>query len=768
VIELSATSVVVVVTATDTINNITVNVDDILFTVTNVDTVFSITNVVNDITVFSDTAGGFDFVEQNKGPWVSGTEYLRNDVVDYNKSLYICGVPFRTVFTSTVAPPSDTTNWELFYFHEATMAYLTVTTTATIGGPVYITNTTGNYTPTLNPDYSLVVENGAYIKTDLVVDNRIVANLANLGPTRFSDTVGTYTLVQIDGNTLINGSARLTGVFTASNRIVSNAGTSSFASLQVSNLDGPTTLQGDMTITESLEVLGPLYVGGSVNVAGERIEGNIFTATNLVYSNTGTSSFYNATIRNQFQVGALRYPLTAGVNGQVLVTNGTNQASWTNLGDIQFWQLSDDLKTIGFYIVTGYEAGVANPELKVGSGSRAAGLKSHIWFKEVAQSTAVGDVEIKADQLDITNDVDIGGSVYVSGGLTAGGLTSYDDIIINGGKAIKGGVTGTSYFRVLPGIEFPDGTRMNTAAIGTGTGTVSLPIASSTVLGGIKVGNFLEINSTTGVLSVQTGSFLSTTTIATTASLGSIRVGDYLDIDPGTGILSVNTTSLGTIAYTLPIATTSTLGGIKVGQFLDIDTATGVLSVNTVSIGQVSYSLPVATTSTLGGIKVGSGLSIDAGTGVLSATTSGNISLTEDMETNGFYIRRSALYPDANILLSPNATSISSNASTSITLQTDDITLSADDFIYLSSPYVRVGSAINTSRLHVSRIYSYSGVGAPFFPAGIQFGDQTVQLTAYYSNDFGPVQATSIAGIEQQARVVDFNNPTLSVDYNLV
>jgi hypothetical protein len=268
-------------------------------------------------------------------------------------------------------------------------------------------------------------------------------------------------------------------------------------------------------------------------------------------------------------------------------------------------------------------------------------------------------------------------------------------------------------------------------------------------------------------MSVITGTFLSTTTIATTATLGSIRVGDYLDIDPGTGVLSVNTASLGTIAYTLPIATTSTLGGIKVGQFLDIDTATGVLSVNTVSIGQVSYSLPIATTSTLGGIKVGSGLSINPSTGVLSASASGSVDLTEDMETNGFYIRHSALQPDANILFAPNNVRLASNANTDITLGTDDITIDADDYIILSSPYVEVGSTINNSRLHVGRIYNYSGVGPPFFPAGIQFGDQTVQLTAYYANDFGPAIAGSNYGIEQQARVVDFNNPTLSVDYNL-
>jgi hypothetical protein len=33
--------------------------------------------------------------------------------------------------------------------------------------------------------------------------------------------------------------------------------------------------------------------------------------------------------------------------------------------------------------------------------------------------------------------------------------------------------------------------------------------------------------------------------------------------------------------------------------------------------------------------------------------------------------------------------------------------------------------------LNVNRIYNYNGNFAPLFPAGIQFGDQTIQRTAY-------------------------------------
>lgn len=70
-----------------------------------------------------------------------------------------------------------------------------------------------------------------------------------------------------------------------------------------------------------------------------------------------------------------------------------------------------------------------------------------------------------------------------------------------------------------------------------GGGTYTLPIASSSTLGGIKVGTGLSIDSTTGVLSSTGGS-----------------------------------------SYTLPTASDSTLGGVKVGTGLSINSSTGVLS----------------------------------------------------------------------------------------------------------------------------------------------------------------------------------------------
>jgi hypothetical protein len=163
--------------------------------------------------------------------------------------------------------------------------------------------------------------------------------------------------------------------------------------------------------------------------------------------------------------------------------------------------------------------------------------------------------------------------------------------------------------------------------------------------------------------------------------------------------------------YVLPIASASILGGIKVGNNLSID-GNGVLSAS----GGSTYTLPPATAVTLGGIKVGTGLAID-GDGILSVNsatiTIGSVSLTEDLLTNGYRIKYSAF------------------TATNITLGSTEISLTATNAIILDGYPVIAGKDANTSKLYVEKIYNYAGTFAPNFPAGVQFGDQTVQRTAF-------------------------------------
>jgi hypothetical protein len=192
---------------------------------------------------------------------------------------------------------------------------------------------------------------------------------------------------------------------------------------------------------------------------------------------------------------------------------------------------------------------------------------------------------------------------------------------------------------ILGGVKV-DGTTITITAGGviSGANTYSLPTASASVLGGIKVGTNLSI--TGGVLS---------STDTNTWNANSKDVAGYVAA-PGEIANKVwKTNATGDPAwrddadtiYSLPTASDTVLGGIKVGAGLSI--ASGVLS------APYSYSLPTATDTVLGGIKVGSGLAIASG--VLSATYSYTFPYTVTAAATANTIA----YRDASANLTANA-----------------------------------------------------------------------------------------------------------------
>lgn len=100
----------------------------------------------------------------------------------------------------------------------------------------------------------------------------------------------------------------------------------------------------------------------------------------------------------------------------------------------------------------------------------------------------------------------------------------------------------------------------------SGGGSYTLPTASSSTLGGVKIGSGLTIN-TSGVVSADvTASTL--TAYAKTTDLSAVaKSGSYNDLSNKPTIPS---------AYTLPNATSSTLGGVKVGS--NISVSNGIIS----------------------------------------------------------------------------------------------------------------------------------------------------------------------------------------------
>lgn len=138
--------------------------------------------------------------------------------------------------------------------------------------------------------------------------------------------------------------------------------------------------------------------------------------------------------------------------------------------------------------------------------------------------------------------------------------------------------------------------------VGTGGGSgegYTLPPASATTLGGVKIGSGISVTAD-GVISANGGGGAPYELPAATAdTLGGIKVGDNLTITPD-GKLSANPG-----AYQLPVATSDILGGVKVGSGLNV-TQDGTLSAQ-------GYTLPKATRTVLGGVTVGTGLLVSDG-----------------------------------------------------------------------------------------------------------------------------------------------------------
>ena len=194
---------------------------------------------------------------------------------------------------------------------------------------------------------------------------------------------------------------------------------------------------------------------------------------------------------------------------------------------------------------------------------------------------------------------------------TVGDLVLYSGTvwqqIAAGGIAAAGTLTGTTLAsNVVTSSLTTVGTLANLTVTNTITGSVSGNAGTVTSISA----NTLTSGQVTTALGFTPGTAYSLPT-ATTTVLGGVKIDGSTITISGTGVITANYTT-----YALPTATTSVLGGVKVdGSTVTINGA-GVITAN-----YTTYSLPTATGSVLGGVKVGTGLAID-GAGVLSASAS--------------------------------------------------------------------------------------------------------------------------------------------------
>lgn len=147
------------------------------------------------------------------------------------------------------------------------------------------------------------------------------------------------------------------------------------------------------------------------------------------------------------------------------------------------------------------------------------------------------------------------------------------DLANNSGYITSSALSG--YVKSVNG-AVPDSSGNVTISVGGGSSggsNYTLPTASGTVLGGVKIGSGLTIN-TNGVVSADVTSSTLTAYAKTTDLSAVATSGSYNDLSNKPTIPS---------AYTLPNATSSTLGGVKVGGNISVSNGTISVTKNNVT-----------------------------------------------------------------------------------------------------------------------------------------------------------------------------------------
>lgn len=197
--------------------------------------------------------------------------------------------------------------------------------------------------------------------------------------------------------------------------------------------------------------------------------------------------------------------------------------------------------------------GAGTSSLAIGTTSTTAAAGNHTHSSYVNQNAfsnvVVGETTVAADTATDTLTLVAGNNVTLTPDATNDKITiTAKDTTYSAATTSAAGLMSASDKTKLDGIT-------------TGANKYSLPTASSTTLGGVKVGTNLSISD--GVLSATDTTY----SAATTSDAGLMSAADKTKLD---GITT------GANKYSLPTASASTLGGVKVGTNLSI--SGGVLS----------------------------------------------------------------------------------------------------------------------------------------------------------------------------------------------
>lgn len=149
-------------------------------------------------------------------------------------------------------------------------------------------------------------------------------------------------------------------------------------------------------------------------------------------------------------------------------------------------------------------------------------------------------------------------------------------------KDSAGNIISSTYIKTVNNIK-PD--FEGNVNISVSSGDYILPIASSSTLGGVKIGSGLTIN-TSGVVSADVTESTLTAYAKTTDLSAVAKSGNYNDLSNKPTIPS---------AYTLPYATNTVLGGVKIGSNISVTSGTISLTKNNVT-SALGYTPPTSDT----------------------------------------------------------------------------------------------------------------------------------------------------------------------------
>lgn len=256
--------------------------------------------------------------------------------------------------------------------------------------------------------------------------------------------------------------------------------------------------------------------------------------------------------------------------------------------------------------------------VKVGDGTKTY---TQLPFTDEPLRTLVGTKADKTTTITAGNGLTGGGDLSANRTISHADTSSVSNVTANGRKYITGltfddygHVTGTTTGtetvtdtgatkvsvsgsgNAITTASYDASTRTITLTKGATYNNYSLPVATSSALGGVKSGTDITVDSS-GNVSVSNDSHSHSNSTITSVDASKV--------------------SSGTLAAArLPAATTSAQGAMSAADKVKLDG---------IETGANKYALPVATSSALGGVKSGTDITVDS---------SGNVSVVNDSHTH--------------------------------------------------------------------------------------------------------------------------------------